>query len=95
MVNSSGYINTKFLLPTSNDVERLFSMTKIIFNTKRRSLNPLTLEALVFLKRNRSLWNLAQVGVVVNEISGEDDLSYDESTDDDRSDDEFDVDGSN
>ena len=78
--NSSGYMNTKCLLPTSNDVERLFSELKS-FNFRSTCV----------FKKNRSLWNLAQVSVVVNEISGEDDSSNDESTDDERSEDKFDV----
>ena len=58
-VSSNQFINTNFLLPTSNDVERLFSMSKRIFTVKRRSLARSTLEALMFLNRNRALWNQA------------------------------------
>ncbi len=64
--NRSAYIDTRFLLPTSNPVERLFSMSKRIFSDKRRRLLPRTLEALLFLKQNRILWNMALVSVVVN-----------------------------
>ena len=42
--NASAYIDTRFLLPTSNHVERLFSMSKRVFSPKRRSLHPRTLE---------------------------------------------------
>jgi hypothetical protein len=54
----SSSIDTRFLIPTSNHVERLFSMSKRIFSTKRGRLLPRTLEALVFLKQNRMLWNM-------------------------------------
>lgn len=62
----SDYIDTRFLLPTSNHVERLFSMSKRIFSDRRRSMLPRTLEALVFLKQNRRLWNSALVSTVLN-----------------------------
>eukprot|EP00731_Ephydatia_muelleri_P007171 Em0003g1419a len=44
-------------------LERLFSMAK--------SLQPRTLEALLFLNQNRSLWNLALTALVVNEKESE------------------------
>ena len=50
-----------------DDVERLFSMSKRIFSTKRRSLAPVTVEALMFLNKNRELWNIALVGSIINE----------------------------
>jgi hypothetical protein len=65
--NSSRFINTLFLSPTSNEVERLFSMTARVFSVKRRQLLPRTLESLVFLKRNRALWNLPLVSQIVND----------------------------
>ncbi len=37
-----------------------------IFSTKRRRLLPRTLEALLFLKQNRTLWNMALVAIVIN-----------------------------
>lgn len=65
--NSSRFINTSFLSPTSNEVERLFSMTARVFSTKRRQLLPRTLESLVFLNRNRTLWNVGTVSRIVND----------------------------
>ncbi|KAL5510407.1 hypothetical protein EMCRGX_G005945 [Ephydatia muelleri] len=67
----SKYINTRFLLPTSCEVERLFSMAKRVFCPLRRSFQPRTLEALLFLNQNRSLWNLARTALVVNEKESE------------------------
>lgn len=74
----SAYIDTRFLMPTSNHVERLFSMSNRIFSKTRRRLLPRTLEALVFLKQNRGLWNLALVSVVVNEETIDDENQSDE-----------------
>ena len=79
------------MLPTSNDVERLFSMSKRIYSVKRRSLSPTTLEGLVFLKCNRGLWNLSLVGVVANENKDKDndsDKNEDVYEDDESSDNE-------
>jgi hAT family C-terminal dimerisation region len=66
-IECSKYINTSFLLPTSCVVERLFSQAKRVFSPHRRSLHTKTLEALLFLKENRELWNVAMVAVIVNE----------------------------
>jgi hypothetical protein len=41
-------------------------MGKRIFSDKHRRLLPRTLEALLFLKQNRLLWNMALVSLVVN-----------------------------
>ena len=81
--NSSRYFDTTFISPTSNEVERLFSMTSRIFSAKRRQLLPRTLEAIVFLKRNRTLWNLALLSCIVNDPIQ---TNQDEDTDEDESD---------
>ena len=67
----SKYINTRFLLPTSCVVERLFSQAKRVFSPHRRRLNVKTLEALLFLNQNRMLWNLPLVAAVVNRARDE------------------------
>ncbi|POM80132.1 Hypothetical protein PHPALM_2068 [Phytophthora palmivora] len=51
--------------PTSNIVERFFSLAKATVGTQRQALNPITLEMLLFLRVNGSYWN-AQV---VNECT--------------------------
>ena len=89
MKHPSSYIDTKFLLPTTNHVERLFSMSKRVFSSKRRSLLPRTLEALVFLKQNRSLWNLSMVSSVVKEAASGETVETSDSQSDDDSIDEF------
>ncbi|OWY96458.1 LOW QUALITY PROTEIN: hypothetical protein PHMEG_00033269 [Phytophthora megakarya] len=48
--------------PTFNDVQRLFSRAGIVFSLLRRSLNPTTLEMVLFLHYNRSLWEASAVG---------------------------------
>jgi hypothetical protein len=51
------YIPMKFITPTTCEVERLFSIAIRVFTDTRRSLLPLNLEAVLFLKANRSLWD--------------------------------------
>jgi hAT family C-terminal dimerisation region len=79
----SKYVNTRFLLPTSCVVERLFSQAKRVFSPHRRRLNVKTLEALLFLNQNRMLWNLALVAAVVNGASEEEEEESEEDLDED------------
>ena len=79
---NNDYINPNFVVPTSNDVERLFSLSKRMYSVKRRRSASTTLKALIFLKCNRDLWNLSLVGNVVNEDE------EDEDKDDEKSDSE-------
>ena len=53
----SRYINCNLIPPTSNTVERLFSMTKRIYTGNRESLDHATLEEIVFLNKNKDLWD--------------------------------------
>ena len=68
---SGAYINTNFLLPTSNDIERLFSMAKQVFCPSCCSLQPRMLEVQLFLNKNQMLWNPLLVALVVNENASE------------------------
>jgi hypothetical protein len=47
--------------PTSNAVERFFSVARVTFGQQRHGLLPLTLETLLFLKENRSFWDASTV----------------------------------
>lgn len=57
-VDCSGikYVDTSFVLPTSNMVERLFSKAGFAFSDRRQGMTPVHFEALMFLHVNRSLW---------------------------------------
>jgi hypothetical protein len=68
---TSMYVNTNFLLPTSNEVERLFSQAKRVFSPHRTRMDPSTLEALLFLNQNRNLFNVKTVALVMNEYDAE------------------------
>lgn len=47
--------------PTSNIVERLFSMARAVIGIHRYSLQPIALEAMLFLKSNREFWDVHAV----------------------------------
>jgi hypothetical protein len=46
------------VLLTNNIVERLFTQAKMILTDQRKHMNPDNLNALLFLKYNKSLWNV-------------------------------------
>ncbi|KAG6580270.1 40S ribosomal protein S7 [Phytophthora cinnamomi] len=48
--------------PTSNMVERFFSMAWVTFGHERNSLHPITLEQLLSLRQNTSYWELKATG---------------------------------
>ncbi|POM64318.1 Hypothetical protein PHPALM_20172 [Phytophthora palmivora] len=47
--------------PTSNTVERLFSVARAVLRHEWHRLTPMTLEMILFLKVNGSFWNVATV----------------------------------
>ncbi len=61
------YMDCKFLLPTSNIVERFFSSVGYAFNESRQALLPINLETQLFLKVNRSFWSEELVSKIYNE----------------------------
>ena len=75
--NHSSYINTLFILPTSNDVERVNSFSKRLWNHALSGLNPSTLDALIFLKENKMLWNLTLIAKIVNDFKAEEENQND------------------
>ncbi|EGZ09016.1 hypothetical protein PHYSODRAFT_524535 [Phytophthora sojae] len=52
--------------PTSNAVERLFSVAKHTLSNHRQGMLPVHLETVLFLKLNRRFWNAGTVTKVVN-----------------------------
>lgn len=55
----------KWIPPTSNDVERLISRAGIVFSRLRRGMNPATLESVLFLQQNRTLWDASVVAEAI------------------------------
>ncbi|KAG3244952.1 hypothetical protein PI124_g10311 [Phytophthora idaei] len=61
--------NLKWVPPAWNDVERLFSRAGIVYSRLRRSLNPMTLETILFLQYNRGMWDASAVAQAVENNS--------------------------
>ena len=59
------YINLDVLPGTSVNCERLFSLAKHILTDTRKKTAPKLFEALLFLKVNRALWDVHDVGVAM------------------------------
>ena len=69
--NSSEYVNLKWIPPTSNICERLFSASRQVISylrqvltDYRKSMSPYTFECIMFLKMNRKYWDVD----LVNEV---------------------------
>jgi hypothetical protein len=57
----SQYMDVSFIPPTSNVVERMFSQAQSILTPHRKRLLPKNVEAILFLKTNRPLWDVSVV----------------------------------
>jgi hypothetical protein len=59
------FVSLEHIPPTSNIVERLFSAARIVLTDYRKSMDPYTFECLMFLKVNRSKWDINVVSKLV------------------------------
>ncbi|KAH9105198.1 hypothetical protein AeMF1_018909 [Aphanomyces euteiches] len=62
--NQSGQLSVqdlRFVLPTSNIVERLFSKAKLVLTDQRLSLLPVNFEMVLFLAANQRFWDVQLV----------------------------------
>ena len=57
----SKYRSMKHIAHTSNVCERLFSRAAIVMRPHRRHMSPFHLEMLLFLRRNKILWDVTTV----------------------------------
>ncbi len=64
---TSSYHPVNHILPTSNIVERLFSRAKLIKTDHRKTMTAPHLDALLFLRCNRSKWNEKTVQFCLHE----------------------------
>lgn len=62
---ASRYMNTKFIVPTSNMCERLFSVAGWAMTNRRKSVSPARFEEQLFLNVNQSMWSISDVHAVV------------------------------
>lgn len=59
------YVEVKYIPPTSNAAERLFSHARSVLTDYRKSMTPYHFECVMFLKANRSYWDIATVAEIV------------------------------
>lgn len=59
------FINLRFLLPTSNICERLFSVAGNALHSRRAGLSPVSFEGQLFLHLNNDLWGPKEVGSIL------------------------------
>ena len=60
-IGQSDYINCKFVTRSAAVVESLWSMYDA-FNTKRRrGMSPITVEMILYLKKNKDLWGVKDI----------------------------------
>lgn len=55
------YLDTRFLLSTSNICQRLFSKAGWSLENRRKGIHPTSFEAHIFLNLNPELWGLGEV----------------------------------
>ena len=62
-------LSLKWIPATSNIAEQLFSSARHIFSDNRKNMTPVTLEAILFLKANKKLWDAQVVKQATEKIS--------------------------
>eukprot|EP00171_Calliarthron_tuberculosum_P021890 IDg21890t1 len=60
------YKDTRFIVPTSNAVESLFSRAGNAMSDRRRAVLPSTSRARCFCTANKSLWDVNDVSIIFN-----------------------------
>ena len=61
VMGESKYINCDFILGSAAVVESLWSEEDALMSKRRHGMNPITNEAILFLKKNKDLWKLEDV----------------------------------
>ena len=64
--SSTEYLDLRFLIPTSNICERLFSKAGNNFNERRMLILPINAESQMFLHLNTDLWNIDTVKEILS-----------------------------
>ena len=69
--SSAEYMDAKFLLGSSAEVERVFSAGKLVLSQNRKAMSPQLFEALIFLVYNNRFWDVALVGDAIAKVRAE------------------------
>ena len=62
----AGYDDLRYILPSSNICERLFSMAGIALDSRRQRLLPSNFEAQMYLFANASFWDIQDISIVLS-----------------------------
>ncbi|RHY38716.1 hypothetical protein DYB30_010454, partial [Aphanomyces astaci] len=65
---TSGFMDFRFLCPTSNMCERFFSSTKLAIGDRRCSMTPKNFEEQMFLHANINLWTIEDVQEMMRSV---------------------------
>ncbi|RHY69411.1 hypothetical protein DYB34_008694 [Aphanomyces astaci] len=65
---TSGFLDCRFLCPTSNMCERFFSSTKLAIGDRRCSMTPKNFEEQMFLHANINLWTIEDVQEMMRSV---------------------------
>ncbi len=63
---NSSYMDIRFLLPTSNICEHLFSIAGYSLTDRSKAISPLNFGQQLFLQANKALWTIEDVNKIVN-----------------------------
>lgn len=64
---TQNYMDSRFLLPTSNICERLFSKAGHVLTDRRKGLSPVNLESQIFLHLNNDLWGTRDINKITQD----------------------------
>jgi hypothetical protein len=64
---ASKYMDLRFIVPTSNMCERLFSEAGYGHNYRRMRSLPSNFEAQLFLRTNKELWDIPDINSLIND----------------------------
>lgn len=66
--SESKYVDLRYLFPTSNICERLFSKVGCALTERRKGITPEHLESQIFLNINRDLWDASTINDISNRV---------------------------
>ena len=70
VAGESKYVNCDFILGSAAIVEALWSEADALLIKRRRSMAPITIELILFLKKNEDLWTLNDVNLANEDRKG-------------------------
>jgi hypothetical protein len=65
------YVNLQFRLSTSNVVESLFSLARVILTHQHKSMSPIVFEAMLNFHKNREYWSVIDVAQAMRNTPSE------------------------